>query len=403
MGSEAPLGHLVEHALVGLVECIEYGEFGITWRQVYLRACLVRIVHSLPILCTRLLAEARQHEGFEPILFYERVRLGIVSPYYFMDGVPASISLFEGPTTVSLPSGDVCKLKLCDVLADRLRTVKALECLQRGCARKIQLCEGHSAGTSENVPGPVRFLLARTRALLQCLAANKRASQFKFCDNMNCRRRCYIGGPAESWASGAASAVGDVDEERDSTEYWSAASGVTIKDVPDTRRFCSNACAREHSDHLECMMPVALLDMDADDSAKKIGRARVQEAFKMVLKRNEIAARALRTLRSKGRSNLAVSTQELEEHRRRFITMLNVDLGVLHAASVISESKCLSSGKVLPGQVMYWRDQPFYYAKVLKAVIQMYERVGKRDDIVSTTLTTPRFLQHIQNNAYKMF
>lgn len=44
------------------------------------------------------------------MLFYERVRLGVSSPYFFLDGVPSGVHLFVGPTSLNLPNNEItCK------------------------------------------------------------------------------------------------------------------------------------------------------------------------------------------------------------------------------------------------------------------------------------------------------
>ena len=123
----------------------------------------------------------------------------------------------------------------------------------------------------------------------------------------------------------------------------------------------------------------------------------------MALKRNEAAARALRTMRTKKRTNLAVSEFEIECHRQKRITALNVDLGLLYAASILSESGNMSNGKILPGQCVYWRDDAMYYSKALQSVIRIYNKLKRKEGIVSSTLTMPKFLEQISAHAYKMF
>lgn len=400
--AEEPMCRLVEHALSFLVECVQRnsGDAG----NADIRNAFFRILHSMPLVCKSTLGVAKDHEAFEPLLFYERVRLGISSTHYFLDGIPASLALFDGPTTVSFTAADIGRLRLRDVIADRVDAVSKLENLSDGSKFKRKLNELHLEGMSRGVPMPVRCLVARTRALFQGIRNTHRPSLFKRCDNVNCRRLCYVGEPAESWANGVIHRGDEVDEGSDSSEYWLGTTGAGVRTVPDTRRFCSVACSREHAEHLAQMMPDAGLQMDADDVAKKAGRARVREAFDLALKRNTSAARALRTMRSKSRTNLAVSRDELAHHCQRRITMLNVDLGVLLAAATIAESASLSRGKLLPGMSIYWRDDPFYYAKVLKAVREIYDKTGRRPtSVVSCTTTTPKFLQRVKINAFKMF
>jgi len=370
------------------------------------RRSLVSIIHNIPITCRYIHSEAKSYESFEYILFYERVRTGISSPYFFLDGVPSGIQLFTGPTSVNLPNQDVKKLKLRDVVSDRLTVVGKLESMPADAERKIELTTLHTAGLPPQVPGPARFLVARTRAIFRGLRATKKKEIFHYCDNANCCRMFYAGELAETWSSNEVQqvVVGEDDEEPGSSdEYWQLVGGQYVDNTPDTRRFCCRACRQQHSEHLASMMPDCNIHLDADDYAKKQGRARVGESFKMALKRNESAARALRTMRSKKRTNLAVSELEIERHLQNRITALNIDLGLLYAASILSESGNMSSGKILPGQRLYWRDESMYYSKALQVVIRIYKNMKRKEGIISSMLTIPKFLEHVSAHAYKMF
>jgi hypothetical protein len=406
---EGALSRVVEFACNCASDLIWEGEVGKSRDEINVRAAFFSILHNLPITCRGLFHDARQHPAFEYILFYERVRLGIASPYYFMDGVPAGVQLFVGPTSLNLPNADITKLKLRDVVADRLQIVAKMEQMGRDEPRKVHLTTTHLAGLSEHVPGPARFLVARTRAILRGLRATKRPEHFVQCANCNCNRLFYAGGSGESWASADVTQVipGDPEETGSSDEYWQKvaepASTTEIDSTPDTRRFCSQVCSQQHAHHLKIMMPDAGLYLDADDSARKTGRARVAESFKLALKRNEVAARSLRTMRTKSMPNLAISAEELEVHREVRIRALNVDLGLLYAASLVAESSSLSNGKILPGQRMYWRDDACYYSKPVSAISKIYSKTKRKEGIISSMLTVPRFLEMVQVRAHKYF
>ena len=402
MSAEEPLTRLVEYCINQLRDAIVKGE-SVCAKATALRRFYFSIIHNLPVTCRSILEEAKGYKSFEYVLFYERVRLGIASPHFFLDGVPSGVTLFVGPTSVSLPQRDIQKLKLRDVIADRLQTVGKLENMKPDLPRKIQLTTEHTAGLEEEVPGPARFLVARTRAILRGLRSTKRAEAFDQCANCNCNRLFYKGELSETWTAAERKEVDEAEEELCSDEYWSQIGCSFVGTIPDTRRFCSRACRDQHSMHLRQMMPDFNLQMDADDYAKKTGRARIQEAFKLCLKRNEIAARALRTMRSKSWPNLAVDPSEIEANRQKHITALNIDLGLLYAASVISESGNLSNGKILPGQRLYWRDNPAYFAKSLAVVMKTYGKMKRKEGIISSMLTMPKFLEYLQINAHKMF
>jgi len=406
MSVEDALGQSVEYAMLRLSDMIQVGERDVETALMLLRRHFFTLMHYLPVTCRGLYSRATQHAGFEYMLFYERVRLGACSPYFFLDGVPSGVHLFVGPTSLNLPNNEIERLKLRDVVADRLQVVGKMEEMHHDSERKIELTAIHTAGLGVDVPGPARFLVARSRAIFQGLRATKRNELFTHCDNCNCSRFFYKGDPVESWSNAAVTQVslgGDEEHEPDSSDYWDTVAGSPLFTTPDTRRFCSRACASQHAHHLKVMMPDHGLNLDADDIAKRSGRARVSESFKLALKRNEVAARAMRTMRTKSMRNLAVSKEELELHREKRITALNVDIGLLYAASIIAESSNLSNGRILPGERMYWRDDPTFYAKPLGAINKIYTSMRRKEGIVSSLVTMPRFLENIQVKAYRMF
>ena len=118
---------------------------------------------------------------------------------------------------------------------------------------------------------------------------------------------------------------------------------------------------------------------------------------------DEAFGRALRTMRSSTRTDLAVDAREVERHRQKHITALNVDLGVLYAASVIAESSNLCAGKNLPGSQLYWRDEPWVYARPLAAAAKAYAKMRRKEGIVSSMVTMPKFLEYLHANAHRMF
>ncbi len=411
---EEPLSRVVEYAMGQLCEMIEDGESGKAKAVLAMRRCFVNIVHKLPITSMVLSRSAHQHAAYEHVLFYERIRLGISSPHYFLDGVPSSVQIFSGVTAMN-PSQDseLAKLRYRDLIADRLQTVGKLEQMANDNPRKIQIIAQNRSGLHQSIPGPVCVLVARCRAMCQGVRRVKRAQLFVQCCNLNCNRMFYTGELQEAWCNAESSKAAEVTAESDddveqgsSSQYWSKvylSGGSSVTSKCPTKRFCSTACASEHAAHLAAMMPDTGLSMDADDSATRMGRARVAQSLKLALKRNEFASRSLRNTRSRFRGNLAVEAEEIRKYREMHITALNVDIGVLYASSIIAESAVLSKNKLLPGSILYWRDDPLYWAKAVAAVGKIYSSMRRKEGIVSSMLTMPRFLEVIQAKAHTLF
>ena len=419
MSYEEPMSRVLEYAMSQLCEMIEDGEVEKPKAVLAMRRCFVHILNALPMTCRSLHTNAHQHAAFEHVLFYERIRLGISSPHFFLDGVPSSVQIFSGVTAMN-PSQDreLAKLRYRDLIADRLQTVGKLEQMANDSPRKIQLIAQNRSGLHKSIPGPVCVLVARCRAMCQGVRRVKRAYLFVQCCNLNCHRIFYTGEVQEAWCNAASSAssatsasaasIDDEVEEGSSSQYWakvqlSGGTSVTQAEKPPTKRFCSTACASEHATHLAAMMPDTGLTMDADDSATRMGRARVAQSLKLALKRNELASRSLRNTRSQFRGNLAVEAEEIRKYMEMHIDALNVDIGVLYASSIIAESASLSKNKLLPGSILYWRDDPLFWAKAVAAVAKIYSSMRRKEGIVSSMLTMPRFLEVIQAKAHTLF
>ena len=403
MSAVEALCHALESAILELCAAIERG--GRDSGGVYVdRMRLLRMLIALPLTCRALRDEAGQHEAYGPILFYERVHLGLVDKNYFLDGVPLSVTLFAGDTTIVLPDEQLRKLRRGGIVSDRFTTIEKLESATP--ERRDELVRAHSpVDLAASVPGVVRVFIARCRAVCKGVRRVKGEGMFSHCTNANCRRLFYVGNAAECWSTVDAvqSSASDSEEESSSVEYWNSAACDSGINVPTVRRFCCAACQREFGIHLARVMPGTGLDFDADNAAVKSGRARVGEALKLALKRNALASRQLRLLRSAKRARLAVSDAELAVLAERHTAALNVDLGVLYAASIVAESSVLSKGKLLPGAGIYWRDDPAFYSRALSVVREIYFKHRRKEGIINSLITVPRFLQIVGERAARMF
>ena len=403
---------VIEHAIIVLCEMIKNGEAAPgdenPNERSKFRRRMVTVIHTLPLCSRALLAEARQHAGFEPVLMYERVRCGIHNRSYFLDGIPLSMALFAGDTSITLNVEDLQKLKLRDLMADRLQTVAKLEKMPPSLPRKMELiANNHPEDMSDQVPGPVRVLVSRCRAMCKGIRTVRPASSFAYCSNCNCPhllrgRRQRVLEQRRVAPGGKDPDVSDEEEDYNSNAYWEAATCDRSVAEPSVRRFCSSACHEEFESHMDAMMPDRGLHLDADNGASKQGRARVAESFRLVLKRNEIAARALRTMRSKPRTHLAVSREEMDLHIERRITALNVDLGVLYASKLIAESGRCPRASTCQAVRHVLARQPGVYARMLKQVSAIYAGMRRKEGIVSSLLTMPRFIEAINSKAHRM-
>lgn len=397
-----------------LCEAIKIGEHGACSTDRSCRMQMGILIHSLPVCTTALIGVARQHSAFEPVLMYERIRKAAAAAAkdggeeetYFLEGVPLRVRLFTGHTSVVLSENDqyLRKLGPDDLRRETAKLVYQME----GLSRPITESAGRADDLGDQVPASVRAFVARCRALYFGIRTVRPDSCFASCSNCNCNRIFYVGDARDKKKTSRGSALGADGDERGEDErttsdaYWQAAACDRTTEVPSTRRFCSSACREEFRRHVDAAMPASRLELDSDDAAGRHGRTRVPEAFRLALKRNEIAARALRTLRSRPRAHSAVSDEEMDRRVEQRITALNVDLGVLYASMLIAESGTLSRGKYLAGSSRGWRHEPALYARILMDVSRIYNCFRRKEGIVSSLLTMPKYMEHIRTNAHKM-
>ena len=146
-----------------------------------------------------------------------------------------------------------------------------------------------------------------------------------------------------------------------------------------------------------------MVELDADSCSKKEGRARVLDSLRMCARRNEVAGRHLRAIQKGRRAFTAVDTGELTALRAACIKKLNVDFGLIYAASIVAESRTLSAGKVLPGASARWRSRPMFYARALKHVIRIYDARHKNGELVYNAMPPGRFLTKLREDAACIF
>ena len=141
----------------------------------------------------------------------------------------------------------------------------------------------------------------------------------------------------------------------------------------------------------------------ADHDCRKTGRARVPEALRLVGKRNERASRHLRTIQKEKQEFRALGSSEVRKQHGRRVRALNIDMGLLYAASIVADSKSLSANKVLPGASENWRSRPAFYAKAIKEVGKIYDKYHVGGNVISNMIVHEPFLAKLKEKAAKVF
>jgi hypothetical protein len=392
---------VIQHAVQMLCDYIDDGNVDASKAN---RNACVAMLNKLPITCNYTRAVAAGDVRYSAIMFYERTRLGAASSGHFLEGMAKGLSMFTGPTRVVLKDSDLEKLRLKDVVADRVKTVSNLENLKNDEHRLVSLVEDYAlSDIASGIPGRVHVFLARMRAICQGVRRVKPVEQTKQCHNRECCRLFYCGSRNEVSAveATAEDLFGECTLQQDD-DYWILAAGGQ-QQLDRQSEFCTWACYKQWQSQIQQALPDSTeAFLVADYQTRHTGRPRVSEALRLICKRNEQASRHLRIIQKDRKVFPAVAPEELREHRQRRVRALNVDLGLVYAASLLAESKSLSTGKVLAGSAEGWRRRVLFYAKPLKDIGKIYDRVHTGGNVISNLYVSEAFLEKLRVKATRL-
>lgn len=303
---------------------------------------------------------------------------------HFFDGIPPSISLFEGVHgtrnlahqtardyfRLGSGSGGLTKRR---VLKDRYETAAALASAPVDALPEYR-CYSVGAPAPPQPPLPSRLaaFLGRARVMAQGLATHRDASHFGAC--RACGRRAFVGSVLLS--------DDEEDEEEEeryvgelstSARYW-AASGGTYP-TPASFLFCAQACASVYYREVELAMGIKAQELeyyDAPDS--KSGVARVASALRAAFNRNQLVARRLRVVKATDFSLL--SPDAVVELRAKSIAMLTIDTGMLIACATIAET-AVGRMRALPPTFHGWRRLELVYVAPIFRVRELFDKYAE--------------------------
>ena len=438
------LGIVIQTAIHLLCDFVKSGNDVLDGHQRALRQRLVSMLNKLPFVCRPLIADATADVRFVHLMFYERVRMGAAGSGFFLEAVGRGLPLFTGSAPVVLPAAQMRAMTYSQVIQDRVSTIARLEGPGMRDARLASLVSQHWLhDVPPSLPGRVHVFISRARSLAQGLVAVKPCHRFAQCQNRSCNRRFYLsplhgieydddepqendGGddanfaaaappapppppapPAAATPSGppAPPAPQPAPPAAGSGEptYWQLTSSApALLHLPAA--FCTWSCSQEWLLQLAAAVPSDdVVELAADERCTRSGRARVPEALRRVVKRNEQEARKMRSIAKERRRFPAVGGSEVRAERDRRIRSLNIDLGVLYAASVVAESHTLAAGKVLPGASRGWRSRPRFYAAAVRRIAALYDKHHRGDAIISNVMGHWPFLVKVRERASTIF
>ena len=379
--SPAEIVDIFVEALCALVDAGGSGDCN----SLYRRNLLVSFLNNLPILNRTLCSLAQADGRYASVMYYERTRLGAGASGHFLEALPRGLSLFGF-------NADECmemnlQASLIRISKERTALIEKLEARKHAAPDMAggDNCLDLSAG----VPWRAQHFVAAQRSYVARMRGTKPAHFFCQCPHRACQRMVYCG-PIRQMP----------DHGDDAPGYWSVLDKKSNSLDVHAAKFCSWFCRQSHSKDVTVLKEsLQFGSLDADTDCRKEGRLRVAEALRKCARRNESIGRALRELES------TLHTPSIDP-RPFLVTMkrrLNIDLGLLYAASILAESRSLSEGKVLAGAHDAWRGRPVFYMHAIRTVGEIYDKHHKGGNVVSNLHIDEPFLRKLKAVCLRIF
>lgn len=359
--------------------------------------------------------------------FFHTSSATAVLPRRFLDGT-FGVALFSGAFGNG-PSNttrfDVLTPK--DVLQDRVNTANRLS--ELSIDRVVTKSVNYMASDLPTGVGPrVAAFVGRARFLTQHrAAANPHWATTCNLANCHCKMLCSDGSmaggvqqsnPALADLFGESVTSSEEDEDEDENEppqypvasYWASLSPKPLTTLP-RRVFCSLACSLAYENELSTAVPVRVADAESmetfSSASGKVGLARILASTRAAFKRNDAAARALReAMRSiRKRQRSTIRTELFERMHKNVADVLNIDLGLLYAASALAESPGACQGRLLPATAPGWRDAEIKrFARAIERVKAIYLKHHRESDgLARDERFPPLWLRKVRDQAAGLF
>lgn len=388
---------VANHSLAVLKECIPFTEQNLARRD-----SVARLLNVWPLVCRQARDALLGDESYAPVVFYERVRLGIVDNYFYLDGAPRRLSLFGAPITLEFPTQRIRDLMYPEVIRERQHTIKKLEGMSKDSKKLTELEKTvDPSDLAKTVPLIVRLFVSRVRSMCHGLRGAKPGRYFVQCHNNECCRLFYKGERAEE-VSTSMTHDNICHAER---MYWNACADAPVYGA-DCDRFCCTACASQWWKHWKRLMGTSVPDQAAKADAPLHARAqlRASASFEVAIARNAAATRSIRKQRRRRvRAAPAVSRADANREFDARLAMLNVDTGLLYASMVASKVPSLVRNRALPGTRHFWRTHGYErHRNALLRVSRLY-RQHPEPTAISNLLNTPAFFRALRNGIVEIF
>jgi len=361
------------------------------------RSALFRSLHLAPMLCKTAAAVTRTSVVYPAVVFYERVREGLIDTDHFLDCVPARLPLFGVDRRVNA-GGVQLKHRLkrlsCAVaISKRSSYLIALETEQSSV--RLQKLADRAAAPHPHLPTAlplrVRAFINKVRSTAEGLRSAKGEEKFPQCGNFECNRVFFTDLDDVSVASDHFSLEVD--------PYWMAcASQRNSVDTIALPRFCSRACERQWFVQYRHLKNTSTL------MSPHIRRPSVGGSLKLAFRRNKHLHKMITRKRTSGKY-AALGLRILRSELDVLLQMVNVDTGFLYVATLASR---LPIGKRSPAcnapdSCVEWREGNYYIlAEPLRRVAAIYQE-HKTNTCIIDTMQQCRFLRALRSRASDIF
>lgn len=198
------------------------------------------------------------------------------------------------------------------------------------------------------------------------------------------------------------------DEHEPPKPYWVNLSPRPIT-VLRSGCFCSMACHLAHESELAAAVPIRVADAETHESVGsvvgKTGLGRTLASTRAAYKRNDSSARALReAMRNfKKKATKTIRLETVERMHTDIVDVLNIDLGLLVAASELAASPTNCYNRDIPGTYEHWRNDAKKWRHAIELVKSIYIRYQKDTVIVRDERFPPAWLRKVKEKAAELF
>ncbi len=372
---------------------------------------VARMAIVWPMTCTQAATVAREDNSYAAMIYYERNRLGLLNNAFFFDGMPSRLAVMGAPIKVELPAQQMSALLMEDVIADRTNTLEKLETATPGSSKRHKLVTSLDglSDVSVDVPIPARLFLSRMRSMCHGLRAGKDSTFFKQCANSRCCRLFFVGTPVALPCMPTRQTESRHASTASSEQYWWTCYQPVIYCGNEEKRFCSRSCSLQWQNDWWDSMPEysTALNWQPDDSLRERPNrvdARVLTAFDKAVERNAKVAHFIKKRKRRlARHGSALSKADFNREMNARVERLNIDTGLLYAASIYARLPCRRKSLTLPGQRATWRVCAHENQRCAVLRVGQIYRQHPQAEPIHDLLDTPSFLRAIRSQVLHIF